>query len=81
MNIQITKQIGGGANGWSYHNTNQGDGRWLTYGIRARYHVVPVEHPGGLFFDDRRFCTGDLFTGHSGPHSESLVASTQPKMF
>ena len=77
MNIQITKQIGGGANGWSYHNTNQEDGQRLTYGIRAWYRVVPVEHPGGLFFNGGRLCTGDPFPGHSGPHSESLVASTQ----
>ena len=39
----------------------RGMGKWLTYGIPARYRVVLVEHLGGLFFDGRRSCTEDSF--------------------
>ena len=49
---------------------------WLAYGTLARYHVVLMEHLGGLFFDGRCSCAGDSFAGHSGLyHGESLVVS------
>ena len=58
MNIQITKQIGGGVNGWSYCVIlTRGMGKQLTYGIPARYRVVLVEHLGGLFCDGSHSCT------------------------
>ena len=42
----------------------------------ARHHVVLVERLGGLFFDGRRSCAGDSFTGHLGLYrGESLVVS------
>ena len=54
----------------------RGMGERLTYTILARYCVVLVERLGGLFFDGRRSCVGDSFTGHSGPYrGESLVVS------
>ena len=36
-------------------------GKRLTYGIPVRYHVVLMEHLGGLFFDGGRSCVGDSF--------------------
>ena len=36
INIQITEQIGGGVNGWSY----RGMSKQLTYGIPACYRVM-----------------------------------------
>ena len=54
----------------------RGMGERLTYGIPARYSVVLVERLGGLFFDNRHFCTEDSFLGHSGLYrGESLVVS------
>ena len=62
INIQITKQIGVGAQ-WvelSYQLIiTRGMGERLTYGILARYRVVLVERLGGLFFAGRRSCTED----------------------
>ena len=51
-------------------------GKWLMYGIPVRYHVILVEHLGGLFFDGRRSGAGDSFTGYSFLYcNESLVVS------
>ena len=79
MNIRITKQIGGGVNGWSYYDDlTRGMGERLTYGIPARYRVVLMERLGGLFFDGGRSCVGPeiLFAGHSGLYRcESFVVS------
>ena len=67
-------QIGGGVNGWMI--LTSGMGERLTYGIRARYQVVLVEHVGGLFFDDIWSCAGDSFAGHLGLYcGKSLVVS------
>ena len=73
INIQITKQIGGGVNGWIL---TRGMSEWLTYGIPACYCVVLVERLGCLFFDGRHSCARDSFAGHSGLYcGESLVVS------
>ena len=54
-------------------------GEWLMYGILARYRVVLVERPGGLFFDGRRSCIEDSFVGRSGLYrGRSLVVSMLP---
>ena len=54
----------------------RGMGEQLKYRIPAHYHVVLVEHLGGLFFDGRCSCAGHSFTGHSGLYrGESLVVS------
>ena len=50
----ITEQIGVGG---VIVILTKGMGEWLTHGILARYHVVLVEHLGGLFFDGRCSCT------------------------
>ena len=76
MNIQITKKLGVGSMGGVIIILNRVIGERLTYGIPARYCVVLVERLGGLFFNGRRSCTKDSFSGHSGLYrGESLVVS------
>ena len=55
--------------------TTMGVSEQLTYGIPTGYRVVLVEHLGGLFFDGRRSCAGDSFTGHSGLYRSESCGS------
>ena len=55
----------------------RGMGERLTYGIPARYRVVPVERPGGLFFDGGASVL-ETFVGHLGPHHGESHAVSLP---
>ena len=55
----MLNKLGVGSLGGVIIILTRGVGKWLTYGIPARYRVVLVEHLGGLLFDDRHSCAGD----------------------